>query len=80
MPRQPIEAEIHYVDDQVLLVVPQQAGLAYEEVAARLAAFAEELQAELGLPVEIVGGPERHTHGPQKDRVRTPGQVSFGSR
>lgn len=75
MKRHPIKIEIHYIDDKVNLVVPQQPGLTFEDVAARLAALAEEMAVELQLPVEIVSGPEQHLHGPKEVHTHVGGKT-----
>jgi hypothetical protein len=62
---QSLDVEIHFLPDgTVNVVAPQQAGADFESAAPRLAAFAELLSVELGLPVRVEGQPERHVHGP----------------
>lgn len=69
-----IEIELHYVGDEVRIVVPKQEGLSYEAVLPRLQALAATLTEELQLPVVLEGEPERHLHAPDGQTV------SFGSR
>jgi hypothetical protein len=72
-----INVEVLISGREVRIVVPQQRGLDFETVAPRLTAFANELGAEMNLPVTIEGVPERHLHTP----ITGDGQrVSFGTR
>jgi hypothetical protein len=60
-----VDVDIVYLPDgSVNLVVPPQAGLTFEYAAPRLAAFAQSLRVELGVPVRVTSAPEKHLDGP----------------
>ena len=63
--------EVHYLpnNEGVQLIVPKQPGIDFPTASAKLQAFSERLKIEAKLPVEILGLPEMHTHGPDDVRA-----------